>query len=161
MINAGILGASGYAGAELVRLLLNHPEAPRLGLSSVSFTGKTLDEVYPSLYTVAGRKGIGALRLESAEAVLEASDVVFSCLPHGLADAVARGFAHESMASIRGSKTARYFVLRNNLMPAILVEIGFLTNPREASLLREPEYRQKIADTIVRSILRYVHDADM
>jgi N-acetyl-gamma-glutamyl-phosphate reductase len=86
MINAGILGASGYAGAELVRILLNHPEPARLSLSSVSFTGKTLDEIYPSLYAVAGRKGIDALRLESADSVLEASDVVFSCLPHGLAE---------------------------------------------------------------------------
>ncbi|MCX7026128.1 MAG: N-acetyl-gamma-glutamyl-phosphate reductase [Spirochaetes bacterium] len=89
MINAGILGASGYAGVELVRLLLNHPEPVLLRLSSVSFTGKTLEDVYPSLYAIASKRGIDALRLENAEAVLDACDVVFSCLPHGLAETAA------------------------------------------------------------------------
>ena len=55
MIQVGILGASGYAGAELARLLLAHPERKQLHLSSVSFEGKTLDAVYPSLYSLSKR----------------------------------------------------------------------------------------------------------
>lgn len=90
MIHIGILGASGYAGAELVRILLAHPEHVRLHLSSVSFEGKSLDTIYPSLYSLVGRNAEGqALSLESAEAVMDASDVVFSCLPHGHAEKAA------------------------------------------------------------------------
>ena len=37
MIHAGIVGATGYAGSELVRLLLSHPEAEVTAISSVSF----------------------------------------------------------------------------------------------------------------------------
>lgn len=90
MIQIGILGASGYAGAELVRILLAHPEPKQLHLSSVSFEGKNLDIVYPSFYTLGGSgKGNQGLILESADAVIEASDVLFSCLPHGHAEAAA------------------------------------------------------------------------
>jgi len=90
MIQIGILGASGYAGAELVRILLAHPEPKRLRLSSVSFEGKGLDAVYPSFYALGGvHKGDPGLSLESADAVIEASDVLFSCLPHGFAEAAA------------------------------------------------------------------------
>ena len=48
MIKAGIVGATGYAGAELVRLLTGHPEAEISAISSVSFEGQKLSDVYPS-----------------------------------------------------------------------------------------------------------------
>jgi N-acetylmuramoyl-L-alanine amidase len=40
-------------------------------------------------------------------------------------------------------------------MPSVLAEIGFLTNPKEESLLRKPEYRQKVAEALYRGISRY------
>lgn len=86
MVDIGILGASGYAGAELVRILHAHPEPKRLRLSSVSFEGKTLDEVFPSFRTASGRS---ELKLENAQDVIEGSKVVFSCLPHGHAEKIA------------------------------------------------------------------------
>lgn len=88
----GILGASGYAGAELVRIALGHPETTGLRLSSVSFEGKDLGDIYPSfrgLRAGAGMSAGGGLPLESAEAVIAGSDVIFSCLPHGHAEAIA------------------------------------------------------------------------
>ena len=53
-IKAGIVGATGYAGAELVRLLTAHPEAEISAISSVSFEGDKLSDVYPS-YTFLKR----------------------------------------------------------------------------------------------------------
>jgi len=91
MIQIGILGASGYAGAELVRILLAHPEPSRLHLSSVSFEGKNLDAVYPSFYASGGsRRGNSGMMLENADAVIEGSEVLFSCLPHGHAEGAAQ-----------------------------------------------------------------------
>lgn len=55
-----------------------------------------------------------------------------------------------------GNKHARFFVLRNTLIPAILVEVGFLSNSKEESLLKTSIYRQKIAQGLARSILDYV-----
>jgi N-acetyl-gamma-glutamyl-phosphate reductase len=88
MLNIGILGATGYAGAELVRILIAHPELKRLALSSVSFEGKKLESVYPSFASASAE--LGSLELESADAVLEKSYIVFSCLPHGHAEAAAK-----------------------------------------------------------------------
>jgi len=48
MIRVGIIGASGYAGAELVRYLLAHPEAKITYLASDSLAGKPLSEAYPA-----------------------------------------------------------------------------------------------------------------
>jgi N-acetylmuramoyl-L-alanine amidase len=56
----------------------------------------------------------------------------------------------------RGVKEARFFVVRNTLIPAILIETGYLTNPREERLLTSKLYRQKLAQGIARSILSYV-----
>jgi N-acetylmuramoyl-L-alanine amidase len=74
-----------------------------------------------------------------------------------LAEAVSRGLGEGLGQVSRGSKTARYFVLRNTLVPAVLVEVGFITNPKEAMQLREGGYRQKIADAITKSLMRYVY----
>ena len=46
MIKAAVLGATGYAGIELVRILSNHPEVSIEFLGSHSFSGKKISEVY-------------------------------------------------------------------------------------------------------------------
>lgn len=83
MIKAGIIGATGYAGLETARLLLNHPQIVIAAISSVSFTGKALPEVYPSM------RGLLDMELTDDKAVIEAADVVFASLPHGLSEDIA------------------------------------------------------------------------
>jgi len=55
----------------------------------------------------------------------------------------------------RGIKKAPFVVLIGAQMPSVLAEIGFLTNPREEQLLKRPEYRQKIAESIYKGVSRY------
>ena len=83
MIKAGIVGATGYAGAELVRLLYAHPEAEIAAISSVSFEGQALSDVYPSY------KFLNDMVCENQDAVVEKSDVIFAALPHGLSQELA------------------------------------------------------------------------
>ncbi len=56
----------------------------------------------------------------------------------------------------RGSKVARFYVLRNTMIPAVLVEIGYVTNPQEERQLRQSVYRQKIAGALAETISSYV-----
>ena len=83
-IKAGVIGATGYAGLELCRLLLLHPEAELVAVSSKSFEGMELSEVYPSLYEIFAGK------LVDSDEVIEKSDVVFGSVPHGLSEEYAR-----------------------------------------------------------------------
>ena len=55
----------------------------------------------------------------------------------------------------RGEKTSGFFVLRNTLIPAILVEVGFLSNSREEKLLKQGYYRDNIAHSLAEGILDY------
>jgi len=55
----------------------------------------------------------------------------------------------------RGLKHRGFYVLRNTKIPAVLVECGFLTNGREARMIRSSRYRQGIAEAIARGILDY------
>lgn len=86
-LKAGVIGATGYAGVELVRLLLRHPGAQLAAISSVSFEGQPLAEVYPAL------REICPLTCVTAEDVVAQSDVVFAALPHGLSQATAAACA--------------------------------------------------------------------
>lgn len=56
----------------------------------------------------------------------------------------------------RGVKKAPFVVLIGANMPSILAEISFLTNPNDAQELRQPEYRQRIAESLYRGVSRYV-----
>jgi N-acetylmuramoyl-L-alanine amidase len=56
----------------------------------------------------------------------------------------------------RGVKKAPFVVLIGANMPSILAEISFLTNPEDAAELREPQYRQRIAESLYRGVSRYV-----
>ncbi|MFN7931732.1 MAG: N-acetylmuramoyl-L-alanine amidase [Bryobacteraceae bacterium] len=55
----------------------------------------------------------------------------------------------------RGIKRAPFVVLIGAQMPAVLTEIGFVTNSKEEALLKKPEYRQKIAESLVKGLQQY------
>lgn len=83
MLKTGIIGATGYAGIELVRLLLSHPQAEVAAVSSVSFEGKPISSVYPIL------SGIYEEALTDSDSVIEKCDVIFASLPHGHSQEIA------------------------------------------------------------------------
>ena len=56
----------------------------------------------------------------------------------------------------RGVKTANFYVIRDNTIPSVLVEVAFISSPTEEKLLRAPEVRQKIATAIYKGILRFL-----
>jgi N-acetylmuramoyl-L-alanine amidase len=58
-------------------------------------------------------------------------------------------------AKDRGVKKAPFIVLIGATMPSILAEIGFVSNPKEESLLKRAEYRQRLADALYRGVSRY------
>ena len=76
MIKIGILGAAGYTGGELIRLLLNHPEAEIVFANSESNAGNLVADVHEGLY------GDTDLRFTS-EMPFDQVDVVFFCFGHG------------------------------------------------------------------------------
>lgn len=83
MKKVGIIGATGYAGVELLRIIIRHPEVALAGISSKSFEGQAVSEVYPSLYEICD------MICEDQSSVVEKSDIVFACLPHGLSQQLA------------------------------------------------------------------------
>lgn len=78
MIRASIVGASGYAGGELLRLLLSHPQATVAQATSERLAGNYVYQTHPNL------RGLTGLRFVNA-ADLEPCDALFLCLPHGRA----------------------------------------------------------------------------
>ena len=50
MIKVGIIGVSGYAGVELLRLLLNHDDVEIVSIGARSYQGQPISEMYPSFY---------------------------------------------------------------------------------------------------------------
>ncbi len=79
MIRAGVLGATGYAGIETVRVLSGHPDCEVVMVVSQTFKGRKISDVYQSL------RGVCDLVCEelSVEEAARRCDVVFTALPHG------------------------------------------------------------------------------
>lgn len=78
-IRVGIIGATGYTALEVARLLLAHPHAQLVAVTSRSDDGKPLAEIHPSL---AGRCEV-AIESFDAQVIAKQCDVVMCCLPHG------------------------------------------------------------------------------
>lgn len=78
MFTAAVLGATGYAGIELVRLLNNHPEIEIKMLVSHSFVGQKISDIYQNF------RGVLDLECEDLDVDKAAAcDIVFTALPHG------------------------------------------------------------------------------
>ncbi|MEU8318855.1 N-acetyl-gamma-glutamyl-phosphate reductase [Nonomuraea sp. NPDC048881] len=91
-MRAAIAGASGYAGGELLRLLLGHPEFEIGALTAASNAGSLLGAHQPHLPQLADR-----VLEETTPGVLAGHDVVFLALPHGHSAAVAAELGEDTI----------------------------------------------------------------
>ncbi len=80
MTRVGVVGATGYAGAELVRILSGHPDVELTILTSRQYAGIRFDEIYPSM---AGSVKLTCSRF-SIDVLCDMADIVFMALPHKL-----------------------------------------------------------------------------
>ncbi|MGH2403001.1 MAG: N-acetylmuramoyl-L-alanine amidase [bacterium] len=64
--------------------------------------------------------------------------------------------AKVAVIASRGVKTANFLVLRENDVPAVLVEVGYLSNPEEETRLRTEALRQRLAEAIMRGVQRFL-----
>ena len=83
MIKVGIIGATGYVGAELMRILLNHKKIEISAISSVSFEGQEFESIYKNFFNHT------SLVCSSMDEVIAKADVIFTALPHGLSEDIA------------------------------------------------------------------------
>ncbi|MFD0890113.1 N-acetyl-gamma-glutamyl-phosphate reductase, partial [Streptosporangium algeriense] len=91
-MKAAIAGASGYAGGEILRLLLSHPEIEIGAVTAGSNAGTLLGAHQPHLAPLAGRT-----LLETTAETLGGHDLVFLALPHGQSAAVAEQLGQDTL----------------------------------------------------------------
>lgn len=104
MIKAGVLGATGYAGAELVRLLSAHKNVEITLLGSQSFEGKKFSDIYTNLRGIVDN----VCECGDVDTVCERSDVVFTALPHGASKEVIPMLCEKGVVVIDLSGDFRY-----------------------------------------------------
>ena len=136
----GIIGATGYVGMELVRLLASHPHFELTALVSQSYAGKKFSEVYPAF----GRLCELTLRDLDIDALAADCDIVVTALPHGVSATVVPELLQRGVRVLDHSGDFRY-------RDVTIYEKAYkLTHPHP-ELLQEavyglPEfYRQQIA----------------
>lgn len=103
MIKAAILGATGYAGIELVRILTNHPQVSIELLGSKSFAGQKISDVYQNFRHI--------LEKECEETDIDKAaecDVAFTALPHGASKEVIPALIERGLKVIDLSGDFRY-----------------------------------------------------
>lgn len=83
-IRAGIFGASGYTGQELLRLLVQHPQVEVAALSTRSYAGKSIAEIFPSFAGVSNL----VCQNHDIKDLSQDLDLIFLALPHGEAAAL-------------------------------------------------------------------------
>ena len=80
MIKAGIIGSTGYAGAELAGLLLDHPEAEVVWYGSRSYVGEEYSSIYRNMFRMVDAKCMD----DNMEELAAQADVIFTATPQGL-----------------------------------------------------------------------------
>lgn len=105
MVKVGILGAAGYTGGELLRLLINHPQAEIVFANSESNAGNKVYDVHEGL--------MGDTELEfTSEMPFDQVDVVFFCFGHGKSEAFLK--EHNIPANVKIIDMAQDFRIKGN-----------------------------------------------
>ncbi len=105
MVKVGILGAAGYTGGELIRLLLNHPEVEIVFANSESNAGNKVYDVHEGL--------LGETELEfTSEMPFDKVDVVFFCFGHGKSEAFLK--EHSIPANVKIIDLAQDFRIKGD-----------------------------------------------
>ena len=105
MVRVGILGAAGYTGGELIRLLINHPEAEIVFANSESNAGNKVYDVHEGL--------IGDTELEfTSEMPFDKVDVVYFCFGHGKSEAFLK--EHTIPSNVKIIDLAQDFRIKGN-----------------------------------------------
>ncbi len=105
MVKVGILGAAGYTGGELIRLLINHPQAEIVFANSESNAGNKIYDVHEGL--------MGDTELEfTSEMPFDQVDVVFFCFGHGKSEAFLK--EHNIPANVKIIDMAQDFRIKGN-----------------------------------------------
>ena len=105
MVKVGILGAAGYTGGELIRLLLNHPEVEIVFANSESNAGNLFSDVHEGLLGETEQ-------CFTAEMPFDKVDVVFFCFGHGKSEAFLK--EHSIPASVKIIDLAQDFRIKGN-----------------------------------------------
>ena len=79
MIKVGIIGATGYAGAELVRILMNHKETEIKWFGSRSYIDQNYADVYQNFFEIVDAKCLD----DNMEELASQVDVIFTATPQG------------------------------------------------------------------------------
>jgi N-acetyl-gamma-glutamyl-phosphate reductase len=143
----GIVGASGYSGEELVRLLLSHPHAELTAVTSRQYAGQTLAQIFPKF---AHRALAKTLRFAepNAELLGKTCDLVFLALPHGVAaefavpllNAGCRVIDLSADFRLKSGETYKEFYAHDHPAPELLAK----------SVYGLPEvYRERIKDALL------------
>lgn len=124
MISAGIVGATGYAGMELLRILHDHPEVRVVTLTSRREIGTRVDVMFPHL------RKFSDLTYSDVDGGLEHCDVVFFATPHGVAMEAAPALLKQGVRIIdlsadfrlRDPEVYRHWYKKEHVCPEILAE---------------------------------------
>ena len=84
MIKAGIIGATGYAGAELVRILMNHRDVEIVWYGSRSYVDQNYADIYRNMFRIVDAKCMD----DHMEQLAEEADVIFTATPQGFCASV-------------------------------------------------------------------------
>lgn len=104
MINASVIGATGYSGMELLSILCNHKEVTVKHATSQTYSEKKLSDIYENFSL------LGEIILENfdPEVILKDSDVVFLCTPHGVSASIVNELYGKGVKIIDLSGDFRY-----------------------------------------------------
>ena len=140
-IHANSSPATEVAGVETYYLnFTNSPDAMNLAARENSISEKSVYELKDLIQKI------------SLHDKIEESKQFAESVQTSMQSFTARSFPS---AHNRGIRKAPFVVLIGANMPSVLAEIGFLTNPRQESLLQKPEYREKLAEALLRGVQSY------
>ena len=103
-MQVSIVGATGYTGIELVRLIKNHPRAEIALLTSENFAGERIADIYPHLSDIIDSR----CQQVDADDIAECSDMVFTALPHGVSSKLVPDLLEKGLQVIDLSGDYRY-----------------------------------------------------